>query len=134
MSTFVIYFHLSFAVFFSQRRVVVKTIFCGSILRRVKCFCGHSSGQTLLWESKPRWWKSSFSHTNKPWQIVGRIVPNVQSYATALTKIVFLKLRFISIRKERFPKEIAALGHRLCYVLFQRRKHLEFLYISINLF
>jgi hypothetical protein len=38
------------------------------------------------------------------------MVANGYSYATALTEIVFMKLRLFSIQKGRFSKEKAALG------------------------
>jgi hypothetical protein len=44
--------------------------------------------------------------------MVGHVVHNGYNYATALTEIVFLKLRLFSKQKDRFPKEKAALGYR----------------------
>jgi len=45
-----------------------------------------------------------------------KIVYNGQGYATALTKVGFLKLRIFSTGKEKISKKAAALGHRTCYV------------------
>ena len=44
--------------------------------------------------------------------IASTFVGNGYNYAKVLTEIVFLKLRFFSIQKDRFVKGKAALGYR----------------------